>query len=91
MRLPLALAAVLLATTPAFADESHCVVADPTGTPLNVRTSPNGPIIGPIDNGRRVYVMDRATDRNGKAWVYIGDTEHGVGVGWVIRRFINCD
>lgn len=83
-------ACLLFAAAEAHAAETRCIVADPTGTPLNVRTSPNGPILGPIDNGRRVYVMDHATDKRGKAWVYIGDTENRVGVGWVIRAFITC-
>jgi len=49
-------AAMMLAATAAAAatevivirgsSNSECVVFDPTGTPLNVRSRPNGPIIG---------------------------------------------
>ena len=35
-------------------DRDTCVIADPTGTPLNIRTSPNGKIVGKIANGERV-------------------------------------
>ena len=35
-----------------------CNVADPTGTPLNVRSSPNGPIMGALHNGVTVHVND---------------------------------
>jgi uncharacterized protein YgiM (DUF1202 family) len=31
-----------------------CTVADPTGTPLNIREEPNGKILGTWDNGVRV-------------------------------------
>ena len=31
-----------------------CIVSDPTGTPLNVRATPNGRIIGSLSNGTRV-------------------------------------
>jgi hypothetical protein len=31
--------------------QSSCRVRDPTGTPLNVRTSPNGNAAGTLNNG----------------------------------------
>lgn len=34
----------------------YCTVADPTGTPLNVRATPGGEIIGTLDNGEVVAV-----------------------------------
>jgi hypothetical protein len=36
-----------------------CIVADPTGTPLNVRTSPHGPIVSTFTNGLNVVIHDR--------------------------------
>ncbi len=66
-----------------------CVVADPTPTPLNMRTAPNGQIIGTVENGTRVSILDSATSQKGEPWVYIAD-DQGKPMGWVYRRFINC-
>jgi hypothetical protein len=43
-----------------------CVVADPTGDPLNVRATPGGKIIGSLSNGTRVAlgVTDGSEGRN---------------------------
>jgi hypothetical protein len=79
---------VLIATTP-FA-HAECVVADPTPTPLNVRTAPNGRVIATLDNGQSVYIIDRTLDRQSRAWVYVGDSETDKPVGWVFREFIVC-
>jgi hypothetical protein len=86
----LALFTVLAVPGLALADEGRCRVTDPTGTPLNVRTKPNGPIVGTLENGLLVYVIDRSTDSRGKAWVYIGDRSSRLPLGWVFREFISC-
>jgi hypothetical protein len=74
----------------AKAGEAKCRVMDPTGTPLNVRTSPHGQIIGNLPNDMIVTVTDRAVDRTGKPWVYISKTFDGKPIGWVYREFISC-
>ena len=67
-----------------------CKVTDPTGTDLNVRTAPNGRIVGTLSNGQRVTILD-GTMSGGKAWVYVGDAELGdQPFGWVFREFISC-
>ena len=68
---------------------TECVVADPTGTPLNVRTVPNGQIIGTLQNGVFVRVIKESTDRNQKPWGYVAD-QTGRPLGWVFREFIVC-
>lgn len=55
-------AAIFAATTLAAQAQSRCRVMDPTSTPLNVRTAPNGRIVGALPNGLLVTVLDRATD-----------------------------
>ena len=70
--------------------QSRCRVMDPTGTSLNLRTGPNGRIIGTLPNGALVSVIDRTTDANGKPWVYIASLETGRPLGWVFREFIAC-
>jgi clan AA aspartic protease (TIGR02281 family) len=69
--------------------QSPCRVVDPTGTPLNVRTSPNGNAVGTLGNGAQVIVLDRAS-RGGKDWVYVGRAEDRVPIGWVFRDYLDC-
>jgi len=66
-----------------------CLIADPTNTPLNVRTAPNGRVIANVINGSRAKIIDSTTDQNGKPWVYIADAT-GKPIGWVFRQFITC-
>ena len=69
-------------------DRNTCVVADPTGTPLNIRTSPNGKIVGKIANGERIRISDQTTE-NGKEWAYISNAASRP-IGWVFRKFLAC-
>jgi hypothetical protein len=62
-----------------------CYVADPTSTPLNVRGTPNGSILGALHNGIRVNIVARRGD-----WVRIV-TERGDGKsGWVYLDYLDC-
>lgn len=85
----LAASLVALTATGAFA-QSRCKVMDPTGTPLNIRTAPNGEIIGKAANGALVTIIDRATDGRGRGWVYVAHRASGEPLGWVYREFIAC-
>jgi hypothetical protein len=69
-----------------------CRVSDPTGTLLNVRSSPNGRIVGKIKNGRNVYIQSVERDAKGKPWVLIAVKEQGQNrvLGFVLREFIGC-
>ena len=74
------------------AKADQCKVTDPTGTPLNVRASPNGRMTGKVRNGTIVYIEQYSSDRKGKPWARIG-TYRGrnyVILGWVYREFISC-
>jgi len=69
-----------------------CRVADPTGTPLNVRISPNGRILQTLKNGTVVYVEETSYDSKSRPWVKISisvKNEKRV-LGWVFREFISC-
>lgn len=68
---------------------AECQVLDPTGTPLNVRTSPDGNIVGALSNGLRVVILDH-TSRRGKDWVYIGRANDRAPIGWVFESYLNC-
>jgi S1-C subfamily serine protease len=85
---PVALAICLAGLTEASAQE-RCRLADPTGTPLNIRNAPNGSIIGTLTNGTMVAVLNRASDRQSRAWAYIGTSERKA-IGWVFRDYLDC-
>jgi hypothetical protein len=66
-----------------------CVVTDPTGTPLNVRTAPNGQITRTLANGFRIKILQIAS-LNGNSWVYVSDIT-GQKIGWVFRPYVTCN
>ena len=77
-----------LATSSVALAQMKCTVNDPTGTPLNVRSRPNGPIVGALHNGTRVLLWEL---------VYVGDkpwakiTIEGPGKsGWAFRQYLSC-
>ncbi len=63
------LAVIMLSGTAQAA--ALCKVTDPTNTPLNLRDSENGDIIGKLRNGKLVYVLDYSMDYKGRPWAYI--------------------
>lgn len=68
---------------------AQCVVVDPTPTPLNVRTEPQGRIVSTISNGQLVSVLRETNDGGGKRWSYVADaTSHPIG--WVFREYLAC-
>jgi hypothetical protein len=79
--------AIFAASTPAFAQRG-CVVNDPTGTPLNVRSSPNGPILGALYNGTRVSLI-RVVNTGGRTWAYVS-AKAPAQSGFVFRAFLDC-
>lgn len=75
--------------TEAPAQTRRCRVADPTGTPLNVRTVPNGAIIGTLSNGTTVTILDNSASQ-GKAWAFVARAEDQLHLGWVFRDYLDC-
>jgi hypothetical protein len=87
-----ALAAICALAGPAAAQygSARCVVTDPTGTPLNIRATPNGRIIGSLYNGTYVRLVNISYDSRGRSWGYVLNWYTGRPFGWVFRRFISC-
>lgn len=77
---------VSLGVTAATAET--CRVADPTGTPLNIRVAPNGSVIGTLTNGELVTVRQSIPGSGGRQWAYI--ERSGAPLGWVFRDYIAC-
>lgn len=80
-----------LTTTVAHA-ETVCKVMDPTGSPLNIRQSPNGKVVNKLKNGREVYITNLSYDNKNRPWAYIegyykGDYRYW---GWAYREFLSC-
>lgn len=65
-------------------------MTDPTGTPLNVRASPNGRIIGTLANGTYVAILENRNAANGKPWVRVETYDTKKPIGWVFREFVSC-
>jgi Bacterial SH3 domain len=73
-----------------------CTVADPTGTPLNVRSEPiNGRVVTKLKNGTVVRVEDFNEDSGDETanWWKISITKNGKRrtLGWVTSKFLNCN
>jgi hypothetical protein len=80
----------LVMSTSAFA-QNVCTVADPTGTPLNVRATPAGQVLPEVlYSGTEVIVYQTSRDARGKAWLLVGKPG-GNPYGWVFRDYIRCE
>ena len=67
-----------------------CTVKDPTGTPLNVREEPNGPIYGQFRNGVKVRKLDTKM-HNGKEWILVERIPEDNVAGWVFDPYLKCE
>jgi hypothetical protein len=99
------LTAVALAiTSPAMAwsgharSEPYCVINDPD-PPTNVRTQPNGGIVGTLRNGDEIRIVDqaRATTSGrwpvGSLWDFVvvrGENNAWQPYGWVYDELLRC-
>jgi hypothetical protein len=87
----IAIAAILAALTlPAAA--SDCRVADPTGTPLNIRDKPNGRIVATARTGDLIQVYDNEDqfDNEGRRWYHVGLSTSAAPDGYAFARYIRC-
>jgi hypothetical protein len=77
------------AEAPPASKDLICRVTDPTGTPLNVRATPNGVIENQLYNNYQVKPLRFATAANEKTWAYVSNTA-GQGIGWVFFPYLTC-
>jgi len=81
-----ALPVALLALAMSARANEVCTVADPSGTPLNVRSQPkpNGSILGALNNDTSVVVKERRGQ-----WASIVPESAGKS-GWVWAEYLSC-
>lgn len=80
-------AGVAISSTSAMAQ--YCTVTDPSGTPLNVRSYPNGAILGALHNGATVRIIETTTDGAGRPWALVVPQDAGRR-GWVFGAYLTC-
>lgn len=72
----------------------RCTVKDPTGTPLNVRSSPGSKkIVAKLKNGAKVFVENFSGDAKDQSWaeVKLSPKKNAKPLGWVLQDFLECD
>ena len=68
-----------------------CVVSDPTGTPLNIRTVPNGgDVVETLTNGTKIRIVSTQKDGRGRIWSQIERDAGGQVLGWVYQDYLEC-
>jgi peptidoglycan hydrolase-like protein with peptidoglycan-binding domain len=67
-----------------------CTVADPSGSPLNIRATPAGDLRATIPNGRLVDIVQNGSDDRGRPWSLITNNGEQRALGWVYQPYLNC-
>lgn len=88
LRSLIAAVAMLLAMNGAAVAQMKCTVNDPTGTPLNVRSKPNGAILASLHNGAPVNLWELVYVRD-KPWARVTTVGPGKS-GWVLSQYLKC-
>jgi hypothetical protein len=84
-----AIALLFCVNLAAAATGDRCKVTDPTGTPLNVRSGPNGKITGTLANGALVSITDTRTMPTGSpGWMLRLQDEEGNRLGFPRVRLL---
>lgn len=69
----------------------YCKVNDPTGTELNVRSSPNGSVSFQLENGWDLIIYKTVKDKNNKEWALVISPETAADLGWVFKNYLKCN
>ena len=91
MRYLVATVLALLVAGPARA-EDKCIVTDPSGTPLNVRSAPGGKILTTLSNGVTVVIDETQKDAKGREWARIVSitADPKAKGGWIAKDLVSC-
>jgi hypothetical protein len=71
-------------------DNRGCEVLDTSGTPTNVRATPNGRVVRQIGEDQYVVVVRTARDSRGREWRLVKFSETGRPIGWVLADLLAC-
>jgi hypothetical protein len=84
--------AALAIAAPAHAANAVCVVADPTGTPLNIRMQPNGDTVARVRNGEKLLVFFEGTktDSRERVWYEVAMSTSAAPDGYVFAEYVRC-
>lgn len=74
-------------TTSAPLFQDNCVVTGTNNTPLRVRATPGGRVIGSLRLGAYIVAYDVVQDNYGDNWTKI---RYKRGFGYVSTRFVSC-
>ena len=64
-----------------------CLVNDPNDSYANIRKSPNGELIGPLSNGKKLSVISITKDQQGRGWSLV---EYGDKTGFIMTKLVDC-
>lgn len=70
-----------------------CKVQDSSGTPLNVRSAPNGKkIVTTLKNETKVEILKETQDSQDRTWSYIRlKQKNAKPLGWVLTEKLFCE
>ena len=70
-----------------------CKVLDYSGTPLNVRSTPNGKkIVATLKNETKVEILKETQDSQDRTWSYIRlKQKNAKPLGWVLTDKLFCE
>ena len=64
-----------------------CRIFDPDDSFVNVRQSPEGVLIGPLMNAKKVIIVDIMKDAKSRDWALI---QYGNRIAFVMRKLVKC-
>ncbi|MEA2904358.1 MAG: hypothetical protein QOI12_1745 [Alphaproteobacteria bacterium] len=70
----------------------NCIVADPTGTPLNIRLEPNGRVVATARTGTRIQVFEgeEKYDNQNRPWYSVALPTSSAPDGYALAAYIRC-
>ena len=64
-----------------------CIVNDANDTYANLRQSPNGALVGPVNNGTQVWISGSQTDVRGREWALVRTQSNQTG--FIFRALVS--
>ena len=68
--------------------QTNCYVNDANDTYANLRQSPNGSLVGPVNNGTSVLINGSQIDSQGREWALVRTQRNQTG--YIFRALVAC-